>query len=507
MFLEEEEDKLMMEATTSSNVTRAINFSVITEEMDNSTNAIDCTFHAPPMTHIRFWVVTVFGSTIALISIVENLFLFLLFATRKHHRRSFSFYLMLLAFFDVVASAAYICLMSVNVLCDYTESSLLMGIWFSYMVPVLTISHTGFTASSFLIMAVATERYCVSVNSSYLSCVQKNRKIIAFLAILLGVISKGTILFEFKITYQPECAGQITQYDVMFEDFVFQTPYHTVWRFWYRNFVTIFLPFFALAYFNLRIVKTLSYAQRMSISNELAKNAKSTKRKKSTRAATRMMVLVVCTYLIANIINVLLTVFEHIDRTTLLADYPILYVFALDLSSLLAILACAFRLPIYLSCQKALRQECIYLFKHFCLMDKAYRRESMDYATDSTYIPTLTDTNNLCLTNQHALSDDSLKSNLTGILQDDTYSKPKFANGHTVSFATDNYKTPYDIRTPSEEDIWKFRMNNGIGYRSRKEDHPLLVKYDDDRDANLEELREEVMARILDFDENDETLL
>lgn len=90
-------------------------------------------------------------------------------------------------------------------------------------------------------------------------------------------------------------------------------------------------------------------------------------------------------------------------------------------------------------------------------------------------------------------------------MRHDTPTKPKMANGHTVSFIID----PLSVtRTPSEEDVWKFRpTNNGVGYRNRKEDHPLLVNYDDDKDGNLEELREEVMARIYDYDENEETLL
>lgn len=48
---------------------------------------------------------------------------------------------------------------SVNVLSDYLESPALVRLWFSYMVPILTISHCGITSSSFLILAATFERY------------------------------------------------------------------------------------------------------------------------------------------------------------------------------------------------------------------------------------------------------------------------------------------------------------------------------------------------------------
>jgi len=70
-----------------------------------------CQFEQPPLTDVRFWIVTVFGASVSLISIVENSFLFYLFSTRKHHRHSYNMYMMFLAFFDIFVSGAYILLM------------------------------------------------------------------------------------------------------------------------------------------------------------------------------------------------------------------------------------------------------------------------------------------------------------------------------------------------------------------------------------------------------------
>ena len=125
----------------------------------------------------------------------------------------------------------------------------------------------------------------------------------------------------FQISQMPECSGLMTEMALGFEDFVFATPYHTYWRFWYRNFVTIFFPFFMLAYFNIRIVKALSHQQKQSCADLINNTIEQSKRKKTTRSATRTMILVVCCYLISNIMNVLLTIWEHVDKTSLAEKY------------------------------------------------------------------------------------------------------------------------------------------------------------------------------------------
>lgn len=104
-----------------------------------------------------------------------------------------------------------------------------------------------------------------------------------------------------------ECVGLMTEYALGIRDFVFQTPYHTYWRFWYRNFVTVFFPFFVLAYLNIRIVKALSKQQKHSCADLLVSSVEQSKRKQTTKSATRTMILVVCCYLVSNILNVMLT--------------------------------------------------------------------------------------------------------------------------------------------------------------------------------------------------------
>ncbi|KHJ99731.1 hypothetical protein OESDEN_00287, partial [Oesophagostomum dentatum] len=238
---------------------------VVENETLVSTTPASCFFEPPPMIHIRFWLVTVFGSSVSFISIINNILLFYVFFTRKHHRMSHNLYLLLLAFFDIFVSMAYILLMSVNILMDYLVSPTLMQIWYSYMVPMITISHVAMTSSSFLIVCASFERYCLTVNSSILPFAQKNRKYIAAFAVFAGVVSKGTMCLEFEFYDIPECKGLMTQTQMGYTDLVTKTPYNVVWRFWYRNFVTIIAPFFILAYFNIRIVKELTRHTKMTV--------------------------------------------------------------------------------------------------------------------------------------------------------------------------------------------------------------------------------------------------
>ena len=327
----------------------------------------DCSYEEPPLTLLRFWIVTVFGTSVALCSILENTFFFYLFSTRRHHRTSFNCYMMFIALFDVLISSSYIFLMSMNVLMDFLQSLALFRIWHYYMVPMITISHCAISSGSFLILAATTERFFLTANSRHIRIIQRNRKWIILFAICMGILSKVTICLEFKIQYREECANTMSEIDIGFADFVFATDYHLYFRFYYRNFVTIFFPFFALLFLNFKIIHVLAKFEKdnyqFQLLNSATATAKQIKRKKVTRAATITTILVVCTYLVSNIISVALTTWEHIDKHSLMSEYLQFYLISIDLTSFLVVTACAFRPLIYLICQPALRKEVFSILK------------------------------------------------------------------------------------------------------------------------------------------------
>lgn len=130
----------------------------------------------------------------------------------KHHRTTYNMYMLMIAFFDVFVSLAYIPLMSVGVLGEFYASPLIMKVYYHYMPYMFTISHIAITTTSFLIMAAFFERFCITRSTRWLRLVQSRRKLIVFLAVLLGVVSKGTILFELNVSPAPlkhTCAGAL----------------------------------------------------------------------------------------------------------------------------------------------------------------------------------------------------------------------------------------------------------------------------------------------------------
>ncbi|VDM45787.1 unnamed protein product, partial [Toxocara canis] len=204
----------------------------------------------------RFWLVTVLGSTLSTISIIENLFLFIVFISSRQHRNSCSLYLMLLALSDTFISGTYILIMSVKVLYQFTESVYLKRM-VVYLVPMMTMSHIAITTSSFLIVFATVERFCITISHNCVDFLQNNRKLIAVFAVLIGVITKGTLLLEIIPVYDPDCADTLNEYRLEVTALVSHNRHYKLWRFWFRNIVTILFPFFTLMYLNARIVNEL----------------------------------------------------------------------------------------------------------------------------------------------------------------------------------------------------------------------------------------------------------
>ncbi|KAL3985903.1 7 transmembrane receptor (rhodopsin family) protein [Acanthocheilonema viteae] len=321
----------------------------------------------------RLWLVTILGSTLSTISIIENVFLFLIFITSKQHRRSHSLYLLLLALTDIFISFTYILIMSVKVLYQYNEWVFMKKIWMAYVVPMMTMSHVAITASSFLIVFATVERFCITASSHHVEFLQNNRCYIAFIAVIIGVVTKGTLILELKPIHDLSCIGTLNEYRLEITALVIHNEHYKLFRFWFRNIVTILFPFFTLMFLNARIVNELRksfVAEKHNMESTRATNAK--EQKARIRAATRTLMLVVCTYLLANMLNVIITIWEHTDATSLFSSFLDFYIFSVDTVSLLTIVACALRLPIYASCQPALRAEMIHFAKGFCKRPKRH---------------------------------------------------------------------------------------------------------------------------------------
>ncbi|KAK6041732.1 hypothetical protein COOONC_20761, partial [Cooperia oncophora] len=74
------------------------------------------------------------------------------------------------------------------------------------------------------------------------------------------------------------------------------------------------------------------------------------------RSATRLLVLIVCSYLLANVLNVLITLWEYVAfQSTQTQEAYVIYEACTDVISVLYVLVCATRLFVYISCNKEIR--------------------------------------------------------------------------------------------------------------------------------------------------------
>ncbi|EFP06794.1 hypothetical protein CRE_11200 [Caenorhabditis remanei] len=319
----------------------------------NETNQDPCAYMEPVYVKERFWMVAIFGTAVCILNIIENTFLSFMLFKKKSYRSSHMLYLALLAFFDVWMAVAYIPLMSLNLFVDYYKSVVLLRAWFAYMLPMITVSHIAMTASSFLMVAASLERYVITCHPTKTRWLSRNRVWIAASAILLGVASKFSLPFEMAIRYSPECSGTMREYQLNHSSLALHGAY-SYWRVLFRTIVTILIPFFLLAFINVRIVLVLSKSEFKFLHSTKLSEAK---RKSAIRNATRTLVFIVFTYLLSNVLNVIIILWEYIDIEMLTVQFETFYMFAVDVVSLSTIVFGALRLPIYVICQANLRKE------------------------------------------------------------------------------------------------------------------------------------------------------
>ncbi|KAK6016066.1 hypothetical protein OSTOST_18455, partial [Ostertagia ostertagi] len=121
----------------------------------------------------------------------------------------------------------------------------------------------------------------------------------------------------------------------------------------------------------------------LSKSNALVEDKQSFKQKKARiRAATRTLIILVCTYLMSNLLSVIITIWEYLDAASLFQKYLPFYVLSVAVLSLLTVIASCLRLPIYITCQPLLRKEMYQFLCKFCFyLDGSSALDSQDDVT------------------------------------------------------------------------------------------------------------------------------
>ncbi|TMS34810.1 hypothetical protein L596_002327 [Steinernema carpocapsae] len=303
----------------------------------------------PPSIDRRWYLVAVAGTSLSLISLVCNILIARVLLTRTH---SHFFFLGLLAVSDSFLSFCYGPVIAMDVIKNRLQIVWLTRLWWSYIGTLLALCHVSMTFSSFLIILATIERYLITERSRLLQCFRRNRPQSAFFMFIAAVLLRGTAFFEVELGKNGNCTG-LTEYEPVLTSLVDTWIYGTLFRFYVRNIVTVFIPFTLLAFLNVRIVYTLRIQQRTAAMFRFGHSD----HKKKVRSATTLLVLIVCSYLMANFVNVVVTGWEYIDiASTQTEELYDVYEFLTDIVSVLYIFVCATRLAVYLVCNMELRE-------------------------------------------------------------------------------------------------------------------------------------------------------
>ncbi|CEF59394.1 GPCR, rhodopsin-like, 7TM domain-containing protein [Strongyloides ratti] len=329
----------------------------------------------------RFIMVGIVGSLVAIISVIFNTFLFSILISSRNNRYSQLLYLIFLAFSDIFLSASYILMFPVNIFMDYFENEFMSTAWFSYVKYVFSTCHITMTGSALLITLATFERF-LTVKKIKNNFTMAHRIILTVIVFIFALLAKGPLFWELMVENNYNCTG-VTAYIVGFNDFAREEPYKTFYTFWFRCLISTFLPFFLSFYFNIQIVLQL---RKQQVGARLFRFGISEHRH-NIRSATRMLVLVTCTYLASNLLNVIVATWEAFDSEFLTSEeIRPYYTISSDLISLLTVLACALRLPIYYACNQRIRQEVNLKLSKMCFCKSYFDRFQFEYAPTIRYL-------------------------------------------------------------------------------------------------------------------------
>ncbi|KAI6184416.1 G-PROTEIN-RECEP-F1-2 domain-containing protein [Aphelenchoides bicaudatus] len=292
----------------------------------------------------EWYIVAVLGTLLSAISLISNILIARVLLQRKYSQ---FFFLGVLAVSDVFLSFCYFPVVAMDVV-RYTIGLWLVKLWWVYIGPVLALCYVSMTFSCFLIILGTIERYLITVKSQYLGCFRRSRLRFAIIMLCLAILLRGTAVFEVTVVKNGKCEGVI-EYEPALTEFAQGWLYGSIFKFYIRTITTVFMPFWS----------TFEH-------------------KVKARSATRLLVFIVFSYLIANALNLLISSWEFIDFNSV-NDFYAIYELMADLVSVFYVLTCATRLLVYILCNEEIRSA---LYDYLC----GFRRKSSN-ASEHEYKP------------------------------------------------------------------------------------------------------------------------
>lgn len=356
-------------------------------DFEVDSNFTDCTYFGTEHVEVKIYMIGVFATFIAILSIIFNTFFTLVFLTNASIRKSSVFYFGILAVIDTIMAVNYIAVMSIPVYMDYYHFLPIYHLFLSYFRIVLTESNCAMFSSMLLIVLATTERLLRTFHGAAIlkarRFLEKHRPAVCAGCILMAFSYKLCNYWEIDVLWKPTCEEGWAQYEIIPGPLTVYPNYRFWWMFITRNALDRILPFFVLVAMNYLIIKALKkeyvrqgFEPQPSIRQ---KNPNVRVQRGSLRDATRALISVVSMYLMSQSLQVVLTFWETFDRASLESEsLNIIYSYMNDIVSILTLLSSCLRFPVYCSCNRLIysaSSTTLSEFKNVCFKQKKAAQE------------------------------------------------------------------------------------------------------------------------------------
>uniref|UniRef100_A0A8R1HJ38 G_PROTEIN_RECEP_F1_2 domain-containing protein n=2 Tax=Caenorhabditis japonica TaxID=281687 RepID=A0A8R1HJ38_CAEJA len=235
----------------------------------------------------------------------------------------------------------------------------LWHIFLSYFRIVMTESNCALFASMLMIVLATTERFLKTFDGNAISFCRKflerNRYLVSAFCIVLACGYKYVTYYELDVVHNEQCSG-FDEYEIVAGEYARNPTYRFYFMFLLRNTLDRILPFVILLTMNILIVRAVKGEERRKLQKEsVVSNGKAVSSKthrRNVKDATRALISLVSIYLLSQSLQVFLTVWETINRSSLEDGFPIIYSYLNDIVSIFTLLASCLRFPIYFCCNR-----------------------------------------------------------------------------------------------------------------------------------------------------------
>ncbi|OUC42660.1 hypothetical protein D917_02744 [Trichinella nativa] len=336
-----------------------------------------CNYEMMEFLEVKFWLIVVAGSVVYSFGMITNLML-LVVLLKRSLRSTYLIYLSALCVSDIGILVTYFMVFPVQILYDYCEMEWLYFLWLRYVPYLYTISRILTVASTYLVVVCSAERYMEVTSIKplkmfYEEITQKKRCWVIAGVFVFSTSFRIISLWDLQLVYNQECIG-FAAVELQLTEMARNPLYQKVYQLWLvhivqsclrelllRQVMVLLFSFFLSSFVNF----TLVLINHLIITNwrgvvkkaiEMENNdSNNSNIRHSSRSAWKMMVAIVTSYLVTNVLNVIITLWEHVNKE-FLNNHPAFYTFATDTVSLLTVLNASLRLPIYYASNWRIRQ-------------------------------------------------------------------------------------------------------------------------------------------------------